>query len=182
MGFLNSFALPPLPLFCLVPLLIGRNRADPATLQTHYLLQIANSFNDYISSFPPQLKPTLQLIDKLDRCFYSLATGSAVDTSTPLPSSLAAYRMNMTERVRVRSVIERTRLHVIKLAEGEGAAPDPPTESAPDIGDRGDEEGIAGGASGDEDEEDENEALEIELSRVYDRSLTEIGESLKREE
>lgn len=105
-----------------------------------------------------------------------------MDTSTPLPPPLAVYRMNMTERVRVRSVIERTRLHVIKLAEGERAAPDPPTESAPDFGDRENEADATTGDSGDEDGEDENEALEMELSRVYDRSLVEIGERLKRAE
>jgi hypothetical protein len=88
--------------------------------------------------------------------------------------------MNMTEKVRLRSVIERTRLHIVKLAEGERAAPDPPTETAPDIGDRRDGVDTMGEDSGGEDEEGENEALEIEVARVYERSLVEIGEGLGR--
>jgi len=86
----------------------------------------------------------------------------------------------MTERVRLKSVIERTRLHVIGLAEGMTKAPDPPTEGVPDVGDRESENPPADAMDGDSEEEDE--ALEMELSRVYERCLVEIGESLKREE
>ncbi|PUU75555.1 hypothetical protein B9Z19DRAFT_1131100 [Tuber borchii] len=152
------------------------------SLQTQYLLQIANSFNDYISSFPPRFKSTLRLLDKLDRCFHSLITGSSTDSYAPLSPALSGYRMNMTERVRLKSVIERTRLHVVGLAEGMTEAPDPPTEeSVPDVGNRESENSLVDAMDGDS-EEEEYEALEMELSRVYERCLVEIGESLKREE
>ncbi|RPA97534.1 hypothetical protein L873DRAFT_1809582 [Choiromyces venosus 120613-1] len=150
------------------------------SLQTPYLLQIANSFNDYISSFSPRFKSTLRLLDKLDRCFHSLITGSSTDSYAPLSPALSGHKMNMTERVRLKSVIERTRLHVVGLAEGIMQAPDPPTEDVPDVGDR--ESKNAQVDAVDEDPEEEDEALEIELSRVYERSLAEIGETLKREE
>jgi len=89
----------------------------------------------------------------------------------------------MTERVRLKSVIERTRLHVVGLAEGMTEAPDPPTgESVPDVGDRESENSLVDAMDGDSEEEEEDEALEMELSRVYERCLVEIGESLKREE
>lgn len=89
----------------------------------------------------------------------------------------------MTERVRLKSVIERTRLHVVSLAEGMTEAPDPPTEeSVPDVGDRESENSLVDAMDGDSEEEEEYEALGMELSRVYERCLVEIGESLKREE
>ncbi|PWW75607.1 hypothetical protein C7212DRAFT_297530 [Tuber magnatum] len=151
------------------------------SLQTQYLLQIANSFNDYISSFPPRLRSTLRLLDKLDRCFHSLITGSSADSYAPLSPALSGYRMNMTERVRLKSVIERTRLHVVGLAEGMMEAPDPPAEEdVPDVGGRGPEDSPVDAL--DENSGGEDEALEIELSKVYERSLVEIGESLEREE
>jgi len=87
----------------------------------------------------------------------------------------------MTERVRLKSVIERTRLHVVGLAEGMTGAPDPPTEEGvSDVGDRESDNPSVGAMDGDSEEEDE--ALEMELSRVYERCLVEIGESLRREE
>ncbi|KAG0638571.1 hypothetical protein HOY80DRAFT_1047252 [Tuber brumale] len=150
------------------------------SLQTQYLLQIANSFNDYISSFPPRFESALGLLDKLDRCFHSLITGPSAGSYAPLSPALSGSRMSMTERVRLKSVIERTRLHVVGLAEGM-EAPDPPTEEdVPDVGDRKPGHSLIDALDGGS--EEGGEALELELSRVYERSLVEIGESLKREE
>jgi hypothetical protein len=151
------------------------------SLQTQYLLQIANSFNDYISSFPPRFESTLGLLDKLDRCFHSLITGSSANSYVPPSPALSGSRMNMTERVRLKSVIERTRLHVVGLAEGMMEVPDLPAgEDVPGVGDQ--EPGNSPVDALDGNSEEGGEALEIELSRVYERSLVEIGESLKREE
>ncbi|KAG0138053.1 hypothetical protein HOY82DRAFT_546243 [Tuber indicum] len=150
------------------------------SLQIQYLLQIANSFNDYISSFPPRFESTLGLLDKLDRCFHSLITGSSANSYVP-SLALSGSRMNMTERVRLKSIIERTRLHVVGLAEGMMEVPDPPAgEDVPGVGDQEPGNSPVDALGGDS--EEGGEALEIELSRVYERSLVEIGESLKREE
>jgi Subunit 11 of the general transcription factor TFIIH len=119
-------------------------------------------------------------LDKLDRCFYTLITGLAVDSSTPLSPAFEVYKMNTTEKVRLKSVIERTRLHVITLAEGGNTEPDPPTESVPDIGER-DTHVDAMDEDPMEEGEDEDEDLEIMVAKVYDRSLVEVGESLKRD-
>lgn len=151
-----------------------------ATLQIHYLLQMANSFNDYLASFPPQLEPTLRLLDTFDRCFYTLITGSSVDPSIPLSPAVSVYRMNMTERVRLKSIVERTRLHIVKLAGGRMVAPDPPTEGVQGTGDRA-EDGMDirnGDETGSDGDGPEDEHLEIEVASVYDRSLVEIGENL----
>jgi hypothetical protein len=74
-------------------------------LQIQYLLQIANTFNEFLWGYYVQgseWKDVLALVDKLDRCFYSMITEGKVD---------------MTEKVRLKSMIERTRLHLVKLPE-----------------------------------------------------------------
>ncbi|KAH0606713.1 uncharacterized protein H6S33_003547 [Morchella sextelata] len=152
------------------------------TLQIHYMLQMANSFNDYLASFPPHLKVTLRLLDTFDRCFYTLITETSADPSTPLPPAFSAYQMNMTEKVRLKSMIERTRLHVVKLLESGRGAPDPLTENAGNFGERNEqididtenETEVDGCGSYADDEE-----LEIEVSKVYDRCMVQLGEGLK---
>ncbi|KAL0635876.1 hypothetical protein Q9L58_005119 [Maublancomyces gigas] len=138
---------------------------------------MANSFNDYLASFPPQLKSTLSLLDTFDRCFYTLITGSSVDPSTSLSSEFSVSRMNMTEKVRLKSIIKRTRLHIVKLAEKSMSTPDLPTDTD---GKDDDEMDIETGDETDVDgDNQEHEEWEIEVMKVYDRSLIQIGEGLK---
>jgi len=103
--------------------------------------------------------------------------------------------MNMTEKVRLKSVVERTRLDVVKLAEFEnvgGGVVEPvdvPTGSVKDIGEPKVEEWMQLGEGGtgtdmdvdeteDEDEQDRDLEWETEVSRVYERVLQEIGDEL----
>lgn len=146
------------------------------------MLQMANSFNDYLASFPPDLKVTLRLLDTFDRCFYTLITGTSADPSTPLPPAFSISQMNMTEKVRLKSMIERTRLHVVKLLESGGGAPDPLTENAKFFGERNEQTDID---TENETEDDgrgsyaDDEELEIEVSKVYERCMVQLGEGLK---
>lgn len=89
----------------------------------------------------------------------------------------------MTEKVRLKSIINRTRLHVVKLAERDMSIPAPPTESVRDTGGQDDDKmDIETGDETDIDGDNpEYEEWEIEVAKVYDRSLTRIGESLKQE-
>lgn len=123
------------------------------------------------------------LLDRLDRCFHALITRSV--------GGGGGAGLNMTEKVRLKSLVERTRLHVVKLldtgtGDGEWAALDVPTESEGHVQFRG---GDWDGAPPtpatttatetdtetdddmDVDEENEEEDLEweIQVSRVYDR-------------
>lgn len=143
---------------------------------------MANSFNDYLASFPPDLKVTLRLLDTFDRCFYTLITGTSTDLSIPLPPAFSVSQMNMTEKVRLRSMIERTRLHVVKLLESGRGALDSLTENARNFGERNEqtdidtenETKVDGRGSYADDEE-----LEIEVSKVYERCMVQLGEGLK---
>lgn len=64
------------------------------------------------------------------------------------------------------------------------SAPNPPVESVRGIGGKGDDDemDIEAGDETDIDGDDAvDEAWEIEVAKVYDRSLVQIGESLKGE-
>lgn len=87
--------------------------------------------------------------------------------------------MNMTEKVRLKSVIKRTRLHIVKLADRNMSTS---TDSVRDTGSNNDDDEMDIG-TGDETDIDGDdvgdEELEIEVAKVYNRSLVQIGEGLK---
>lgn len=167
------------------------------SLQVQYLLQIANTFNDYLASFQLNLKSTFTFLDVLDRCFYALITGnSANSNSTPISTPMASRHFSTTEKVRLNSIIQRTRLHIIKIIE-EGpsnvqgdemndmiTAAEPSTESVTDKTSRGTtpttnimDMGIPNDIYEYEEDDDDIE-WEMAVARVYELSLSEVGEQL----
>ena len=168
-----------------------------ATLQIQYLLQIANNFNDYLSSFALDLKVTFTFLDVLDRCFYALITGnSANPDSTPISMPIASTTFSTTEKVRLNSIIQRTRLHLVRIID-EGPSNLPESEnpeehlpadvdSAPESASGGETPSTditdANMGDNEEDEEEEEEEVEWEmaLARIYELSLNEVGEQLQR--
>ncbi|KAK6340433.1 hypothetical protein TWF730_002190 [Orbilia blumenaviensis] len=74
-----------------------------ASLQIPYLLQIAGSLLDYIPPFQPRPTPTFRLFNKLDLAFHIL---------------LSEYRMSVTEKVRLNSIVKVSRAMVVRLMEG----------------------------------------------------------------
>ncbi|KAI5785927.1 hypothetical protein EDC01DRAFT_662109 [Geopyxis carbonaria] len=148
------------------------------TLQTQYFLNIANSFNDYLYSFKPHFKSTFQLLDKLDRCFYTLITGRPADPDVaPLSPAVSVFRLNMTEKVRLKSVVERTRLNVVNLAESGGSTAVSNEYIDPDNSNLSE----ANSVHSDEDFyeiDDEELEWQVEVTKIYDRVLQEIGDEL----
>lgn len=87
--------------------------------------------------------------------------------------------MNMTEKVRLKSVIKRTRLHIVKLADRNMSAS---TDSVRDTGSNNDDDEMDIGTGNETDIDGDDvgdEELEIEVAKVYNRSLVQIGEGLK---
>lgn len=165
------------------------------SLQTQYLLQVASSLNEYLPGYTlgtEDWRSVFVLLDKLDRCFHALVTAQV------------GGGLNMTEKVRLRSLVEATRLHVVKLLESGGSeALGAPTECGSRLEPRA-EDWMEGpptpdtmtAAETDSDSEDDmdtdeespeaKESLqdeddlewEIEVSRIYARTLQEIGDDL----
>jgi hypothetical protein len=111
-----------------------------------------------LPSFRAAPKPTFAVLNKLDLAFSSLLTGTNAETGETLyGSGLARGTFNMTEKVRLKSLVDQTRLDVIKTIEGEMSQED---DSEPDE---------AGSLYEDIDH------IELHTSRIYDRTVTELG-------
>lgn len=141
------------------------------TLQIPYLIRLATLVLQHIPSFPPAPKSMFMIINKLDYAFASLIQGHDLDTGEPLPGLGTARSVNATERVRIKSLIERTRVVVVQIMNA--------TEFDVDDGDvdnqvMQDDDGE--GMSLDLDHMDNDD--EMEIARVYDRTLVELGDTI----
>ncbi|KAF2638328.1 hypothetical protein P280DRAFT_356360, partial [Massarina eburnea CBS 473.64] len=95
-------------------------------LQTPYLLTVCSVLVDSLplfthpSSNPNSSHTIFSLIDKLDFAFSSLLTGRDPDTNTPLPGFEDGRSVSSTERVRIKSTVERVRVVVLRALDNEG--------------------------------------------------------------
>jgi len=137
-------------------------------LQIPYLLTLALLTVNYIPGFPAVPRTMFRLLDKLDSAFASLIQGKDIETGETLPGFLNRKGMSGTEKVRIKSLVERTRVTVVEvMSKGEYDV---------DI-----EEGQT------EDEEDDDDILDydagtdfdMEIARVYDKALVELGDTLE---
>lgn len=153
-----------------------------ATLQTSYLLTIALAVSSYLPSFPFHPQTTFRCLHKLDFAFASLLRGSNIETGERLPGFeglLGARGIDTTKRVRMRGIVERTRVAVVEIAAKEdGMLDDEYTRQS-----TSDEDTAMGydTTGGEEDEEmpDEGQGtLEMEVARVYEKTIVLLGESL----
>ena len=153
-------------------------------LQKSYLLTIALNVNSYLPSFSFSPRPTFQLLRKLDLAFTSLLQGANVETGVILSGFEGGRgKLSTTEKVRLRGIVQGSRVAVVEVA-GRG-------DDVDDTGnhDRSrvatdseystdDDTNIMG-----EDEMDEVSAgWEMEVARVYENTLVELGVLLNASE
>ena len=120
------------------------------------------------------------MLQKLDVAFSSLLKGRHAETGDALPGFESGRgKMSTTEKVRLRGLVACTRVTVIDVAAG-GTSGTSETNSATDT-----EDGImidANTEMGDEDDEDDvhnhHRRWEMELARVYERTIIELGIAL----
>ncbi|KAG8630401.1 hypothetical protein KVT40_002020 [Elsinoe batatas] len=143
------------------------------SLQIPYLISIALLVNTMIPAFPAAPRQLFRLIGKLDHAFASLLQGRDVDTGEPLPGFSTGRKVSTTEKVRIKSLIERTRISVANVM------------AAGDIEDEEEEVDTEEGLEGDlvlddvDDPEPTNdEDWDMDVAKVYDKTLVEIGDSL----
>ena len=138
----------------------------------------------YLPSFPFHPRPTFRLLEKLDLAFASLLQGSNALTGERLPGFeglFGARGIDTTKRVRIRGVVERTRVVVVEVAAGksgcyeEGSIPQTTTDEDTSM----DDEAV------EDDDDNESPAMrtrgnwEMEVARVYERTIVLLGESLE---
>ncbi|KAH7030726.1 uncharacterized protein B0I36DRAFT_226304, partial [Microdochium trichocladiopsis] len=146
------------------------------SIQIPTLLALALALTEYLPSFPPAPRPTFGLLQKLDHCFASLLVGRDVKTNEPLPGfqrGLGAG-FSRTDMVRIKSLADETRMLVAVVMSGEADVDDFEEEV------EGDDPAAAAASSrrvGGRDD-DEEEELHMNVAKVYEKTLTQLGETL----
>lgn len=79
------------------------------SIQVPYLLTLAGLFSDYLPAFP-FIVSTLRLTRKFDLAFSSLLSHSSSQSN----------RINPTDKVRIRSLVEESKLNIINVASRGG--------------------------------------------------------------
>lgn len=152
------------------------------SLQVPYLINLALLLTSVVTSMPPTPKSLFRLINKMDHAFASLLQGRDVDTGETLPGFSGRRGVSGTEKVRIRSLIERTRVSVVEaFKKGEFEYEEPEEQQADAMSLDSDDGLVLEGddhAGMDEDDDDED-SWDMQLARVYDRTVVELGDSLE---
>lgn len=156
---------------------------QPANLQIPYLLNIANELNTWLSSFPPSPVATFSVLRKLDHCFASLLSGQDIETREPLPGFENGPRSGMsgTDMVRCKSTIEATRVLVVDVMSRERDAEDQDGEEPDQLPTADESESELEGPGqrrGLWEDEDDDERYHMDVARVYEDTLVQLGETL----
>ncbi|KAI9807478.1 MAG: hypothetical protein M1825_005418 [Sarcosagium campestre] len=150
------------------------------SLQIPYLLSLALLLTTYLPSFPPTPRTTFRLLRKLDHAFSSLLQGRDVDSGDSLPGFDRGRGLSTTEKVRIKSLVERTRVVVVETMRGGDAAEEAESEDE----DADDDASIENEGTGDDEDDsvyqDEGYGTkwDMDIARVYDRTVVELGESI----
>lgn len=165
-----------------------------ANLQIPYLLNIAVLTADFLPQFHNTKRSTqaaFQLLSKLDYAFSSLLAGEDSATGEKLPGFEAGRLVTTTDKVRLKGIVDRTRLTVVRVLSEESV-----------IGDDGDDHDERGTISTDtdgqqmtearvnqdtvmfegyenNDNEDEDEDWEERnIGSIYEKTIGELGDVL----
>lgn len=140
-----------------------------ASLQIPYLLNIALTMITYPIKFPPAPATTFAVLRKLDHAFASLLRGEDSVTGAPLPGFQSGRRagLSQTDMVRLRSIVEDSRVMIVDVMSKE---PEPEPETENEDGEDDDEMAL------DEDEDDE---FAMDIARVYEATMMELGKRLE---
>ncbi|QSS61989.1 DMC1-like protein [Histoplasma capsulatum] len=155
------------------------------SLQIPYLISLAVLLNTYLPDFPFSARATFKLIKKLDTIFASLLLGKDLQTGNPLPGFEGKLGVvSMTEKVRIKSIAESTRIIVVSAQgneDGEGGVCMDMDDDDDDDGDA-DYDGGQGGRLGFEGFGDELGKWEMESGRVYERTIQILGDELGKQD
>jgi len=120
-----------------------------------------------ITSFPAAPRQMFRLLGKMDHAFASLLQGQDIETGERLPGFDFGRKVSTTEKVRIKSLIERTRVSVANAMSKGEFEEDLETRTPPEEGDLILDEV--------EDDHAGDENYDMQTAKVYDRTLVEIG-------
>lgn len=129
-----------------------------------------------IPAFPASPRHLFRLLRKLDHAFASLLQGRDVDTGEQLPGFPYGRKVSTTEKVRIKSLVERSRIAVTRLFSAGDFDEDDENEEGPDAetldGELVMDDGVGDPSGGLSDNWD------LESAKVYDKTLQEIGDTM----
>lgn len=146
-----------------------------ATLQIPYLLTLAGQVCSYLQAFPFSTS-FFALAGKIDEGFASLLQ----PPNNGNPGGVPPYHVSTTDKVRIKSLVEETRVAAVNAASASGHVASIEDLSEIDTEDDDDEDDVDDDATVENDEEEQADALAVplKLSRVYKRTLEILGDSL----
>lgn len=151
-------------------------------LQVPYLINLALFVNTMIPAFPLAPRPLFRLLGKLDHAFASLIVGRDVATDETLPGFNTGRGVSGTEKVRIKSLVERTRLCVVEVVnKGEFDEDEDDREPSPEDADADGDLILDNDEPEDinvDDVEDDDD-WHMQISRVYDKTMVELGDSME---
>lgn len=118
----------------------------------------------YLTGFAPSSRATFRLLGKLDLAFASLLQGRHVETGEPLPGFEKGRGVSPTEKVRLKSIVDQTRVCVVQVI---GNSEMDENEDELDVDDEMDI-----------DDEEFDGAHEMGIAKVYDKTISELGDAL----
>lgn len=136
-----------------------------------------------MTSFPPSPTATFAVLRKLDHCFASLLSGTDIETKETLPGFDNGRRsaMSGTDMVRCRSLVELTRVLIVEVMSKE------PADEEDEEDENDDHHGFTSATESQSDaegggfhgiwEEDE-ERFHMDVARVFENTLVQLGETL----
>lgn len=146
------------------------------SLQIPYLLHLGLLLSSVVASMPPSPRALFRVLGKMDRAFASLLQGRDVETGEALPGLTGGRGISGTEKVRVRSLVERTRVSVMEAFK-RGEFEEDVVEDEEGL--ETDEELVLEGGGMEDDEDEDEESWDMQLAKVYDRTVVELGDSLE---
>jgi hypothetical protein len=138
------------------------------------LLTLASLLTQSLPSFPAAPKATFRVLDKLDLAFASLLQGRHIETGETLSGFASGRKISGTEKVRMKSIVDQTRVIVMDVIGRSGAEEE---------GEEEDDETVYM-ETGDEMEDIEQEDIEdygereMGVARIYDRTVVELGDTI----
>jgi hypothetical protein len=148
---------------------------------------------DFLPLFSASARSTqaiFKLLSKLDYAFSSLLTGHDTATGELLPGFDKGRTISTTEKVRLKGIVDRTRLTVVRVMSGESVADDDEDTDTPMDTDMDTDVDRATPASGgrdtvtfegfedNDDDEDDDEWEERNIGTVYEKTIGELGDVL----
>lgn len=133
-----------------------------------------------IPAFPAAPRPLFRLLGKLDHAFASLIQQRDIGTGDPLPGFSMRRGVSDTEKVRIKSLVERTRICVVDvMSRGEFEEDDSPIQEEPVQSDIEGDLILEEPADLDVDDDPEDDNWDMMVARVYDRTLVELGDTME---